>query len=240
MPEHKVRLNDRAPVAEGTLAFYFEKPADFRFKPGQFCSFTLVDPPETDEEGSRRTFSIASAPHEVDLIVATRMRDTAFKRVLKKVPLGTQIKVRGPSGNFTLHNDASRPAVFLTGGIGITPFRSIVLDAAKNKLPRRLFLFYSNRRPEDAAFLEELRRLESENPMYRLIATMTQPEKSNQPWQGKTGYINKQMLAEFIQELSGPIYYIAGPPEMVTAMQRLLKDAGVDDDDIRAEEFEGY
>src|SRR2546426_4121033 len=106
MPDYKVRLKNRVQVAEETLAFHFEKPADFRFKPGQFCSFTLVDPPETDEEGNKRTFSIASAPHEEELIVATRMRDTAFKRVLKKADLGTEIKLRGTSGNFVLQTNA--------------------------------------------------------------------------------------------------------------------------------------
>ncbi|HEY3132589.1 MAG TPA: FAD-dependent oxidoreductase [Acidobacteriota bacterium] len=240
MAEYKVQLKNRVQVAEGTLAFHFEKPADFRFKPGQFCSFTLVDPPETDEEGNKRTFSIASAPHEEDLIVATRMRDTAFKRSLKKAALGTEIKVKGPSGNFVLQTNAARAAVFLTGGIGITPFRSMVLDAARNKLPHRLFLFYSNRRPEDAAFLDELRQLEEKNPNYKLIPTMTEPEKSRQPWKGKTGYIDKQMLQQSIGELTGPVYYIAGPPEMVAGMRKILKDAGVGEDDVRAEDFEGY
>jgi predicted ferric reductase len=97
-------------------------------------------------------------------MVATCMRDTALKRILKTMPLGSAVKIEGPSGRLTLHNDVKRAAAFLAGDVGITPFRSIVFRAAKEKLPHRIFLFYSNRRPEDAPFLDELQALEKENP----------------------------------------------------------------------------
>ena len=143
---------------------------------------TLLDPSEMDAEGNVRSLSIASAPHEDTLMVATRMRDTAFKRVLSTMPLGSAVKIEGPSGSLTLHNNVKRTAVFLAGGIGITPFRSVVFRAAKEKLPHRIFLFYSNRRPEDAPFLDELQALERENPNYKLIASMTEMSKSQRPW----------------------------------------------------------
>jgi ferredoxin-NADP reductase len=240
MGTYKLKLKTRRQIAEGTEAFHFEKPADFNFKPGQFINVTLISPPETDGEGNSRTFSIASAPEEQVLMVATRMRNTAFKRVLKTLPAGSQVEIKGPSGSFTLHNNPIRPAVFLTGGIGITPFRSIVLDAAKRKIPHQLYLFYSNRRPEDAPFLTELQDLERENPNYKFTPTMTQPEKSDRPWKGKTGYIDKEMLSESIRDLTKPIYYVAGPPEMVAGMRKMLNDSSVDDDDLRTEDFEGY
>jgi ferredoxin-NADP reductase len=107
------------------------------------------------------------------------MRDTAFKRVLKTMPLGTVVKIEGPSGDLILQYDVTRTAVFLSGGIGITPFRSIVHWAAKNKLPNRIVLFYSNRRPEDAPFLAELQSLEKDNTKYKLIASMTEMAKSH-------------------------------------------------------------
>ncbi len=91
------------------------------------------------------------------------------------------MKIEGPSGDLILQNDSTRAAVFLVGGIGITPFRSIVHWAAKEKLPNRIVLFYSNRRPEDAPFLAELQSLERDNPKYRLIGSMTEMEKSPQP-----------------------------------------------------------
>ena len=240
MATYTVSLKHRREVAEGTTAFLFEKPDGLSFKAGQYLNFTLLDPPETDAEGNTRTFSIASAPDEEELMMATRMRDTAFKRVLKTMPLGAQVEIEGPYGNFTLHKNAARPAVFLTGGIGITPYRSIIRDAGRKKLPHRLLLFYSNRRPEDGAFLEELQQTERVNPNYQFVGTMTDMANSKRPWQGNTGYINKQMLAQSISDLTTPIYYIAGPPGMVTAMRKMLADADINDDSIRTEEFNGY
>jgi ferredoxin-NADP reductase len=240
LPVTLSKLVDRHEVAEGTAAFLLEKPSNWTFKAGQYLDMTLLNPAETDAEGNTRTFSIASAPHEETLMVATRMRDTAFKRVLKSMPLGSAVKIEGPSGSLTLHNDVKRTAVFLAGGIGITPFRSIVLRAAKEKLPHRIFLFYSNRRPEDAPFLAELQALEKENPNYKLVASMTEMAKSNQPWQGEAGLIDKEMLARYLKEAVSPIYYLAGPPEMVKGLHTTINAAGVDDDDIRAEEFSGY
>lgn len=237
---HTVKLLGREPVAEGTMAFHLEKPQGFQFTPGQSLDFTLLDPPETDTEGNIRTFSIASAPYEEQITIATRMRDTAFKRVLKSAPLGLAIKMEGPMGSFTLHKNTAKPAVFLAGGIGITPFRSMVRNAAHEKLPHKIFLFYSNRRPEDAAFLNDLQELEKKNPNFRLIATMAEMEKSHLPWKGKTGFINQQMLSEFLADLHGPIYYAAGPPGMVNAMRKMLIEATVDEDDLRTEEFPGY
>jgi ferredoxin-NADP reductase len=137
----------------------------------------------------------------------------------------------------TLHDDPARPGVFLTGGIGITPFRSIALEAAHRSLPHRLHLFYSNRRPEDAAFLDELAGLEKLNPQFRFIATMT---GSTQPWSGETGYINAEMLARYIDDLKSPVYYVAGPQGLVTTMRKTLSEAEVSEADIRAEEFSGY
>ena len=158
MEIYKVKLKGRQEIASGTMAFYFEKPPGFSYKAGQFSDFTFANPPETDAEGNTRGFSLASAPYEDDLMVATRMRDTAFKRVLKTMALGTEVALDAPWGSCTLHSDASIPAVFLSGGIGVTPVRSIVLQAAHDKLPHTIVLFDSNRRPEDAAFLDELGR----------------------------------------------------------------------------------
>jgi ferredoxin-NADP reductase len=236
---YSVKLKNHREVAESTMAFWFEKPEGFTFKPGQFIELSLIDPPETDEQGNARAFSIASAPHENDLMIATRIREVAFKIVLEMLQPGSEVKLEGPFGDLVLHNRASHPAVILAGGIGITPFRSMVMHAAQEKLPHRIFLFYSNRRPEDTPFLDELHSLEQKNSNYKLIATMTQPAKSTKPWDGETGYIDQQMLSRYVKDDS-PIYYIAGPPAMVHGLRSMLNGAGIDDDDIRAEEFAGY
>jgi ferredoxin-NADP reductase len=240
MSNFKVKLVGKEEVAEGTMAFRFEKPAGFQFKPGQYAELTLLNPSENDFEGASRTFSIASAPSDPELMFATRLQDTAFKRVLKSSPVGIEISLDGPMGAFTLHRDEKKTGVFLAGGIGITPFMSIIREAARQKLPHRLFMFYSNRRPEDAPFLNRLFAVEKENPNFRFIPTMTAMEKSQRAWKGETGYIDKALLMRCLPTLDGPIYYSAGPPSMVDAMQKMLTAAEVNPDDVRTEEFGGY
>jgi ferredoxin-NADP reductase len=240
MADQKSKLIRREEVAEGTMAFHFEKPSGFNFKAGQSADVTLIDPPDTDAEGNTRTFSIASPPFEDELVFTTRMRDTAFKRSLKKVPLATGVKIGSAAGSFILHKNPAKSAVFLAGGIGITPFLSIVQQANHDRLPHKLYLFYSNRRPEDAAFLDTLQTLETTNPNFRLICTITEMSKSKKEWKGETVLIDGEMLSRHLAVLQGPIYYIAGPPTMVAAMRQTLVDAGVEEDDIRAEEFAGY
>lgn len=240
MPIYETRLKRREEIANGTMAFHFERPPGFEYKAGQFGDYTLVDPSETDTEGNIRGFSFASAPYENDLIAATRMRDTAFKRVLKTMEIGTELILDAPYGSFTLHNNTKTPAVFLTGGIGITPVRSIILQATHDKLPHKVFLFNSNRRPEDAAFLDDLKKAQDENPNFTFVGTMTKMEESDREWLGETGFINEEMLSKHIADLTLPIYYLCGPASMVTAMRKLLNEAGVDDDNIRTEEFAGY
>lgn len=235
-----VPLVGRKEVAFGTMAFSFERPKEFSFKAGQHLDLTLKNPPYSDDEGNIRTFSIASSPNEPRLMIATRMRNTAAKNSLREIPLGTNVQLQGPMGSFTLHSDAARPAVFLAGGIGITPLRSMIKYAAEEKLPHRLYLFYSNRRPEDAAFLEELMALEKENPNYTCVPTMTEMKNSQRTWAGLTAYIDADMIRGQVRNPKEAVYYIAGPAAMVTAMRHILETMNIDDDNIKTEEFSGY
>jgi len=230
MARHEVALTRREELAEGTMAFHFEKPAGFSFKPGQSASFTLLDPP-AEPNSVRRTFSLASAPFEDELMVATRMREGShFKRALKALPLGAKLRLSGPLGDMTLHEDAARAAVFIAGGIGITPFRSLLLQADHDRLEHRLFLAYSNRRREHAAFLGELQSLERRNDRFRLLALMTDTD----------GMLDEEKLERLAGAAPAPVYYLAGPPAMVEAMKATLARRGVGTDDVRSEEFFGY
>jgi ferredoxin-NADP reductase len=139
-----------------------------------------------------------------------------------------------------LHRKSEKPAVFLAGGIGITPFVSMIRQAGHDQSPHHMYLFYSNRRPEDAAFLDLLSEATKRNPNFRLIATMTEMDKSHREWKGEIGSVNKDMLTKHLPSLQGPTYYLAGPPAMVATMQRMLIEAEVDEDDIRTDEFYGY
>ena len=235
-----IALASREVIADGTMAFHFAKPAGFSFKPGQAIELLLIDPPGTDEASARHAFSLVSAPYEDRLTIATRMRDSAFKNALKALPLGALIRLEGPFGSLTLHNNRARPAVFIAGGIGITPFISILRQATLSQLPQDLALLYSSRRPEDTAFLDELKIIKKQNKRFRLSATMTQMSKSSQPWAGHIGAIDRALLKQVTNEMTMPIYYVAGPPALVETMHQTLNHAGVDDDDIRSEEFYGY
>lgn len=236
----KAILKWRDTLCDGTTGLCFEKPDGFTFKPGQFANFSLDSVLMTDAGGVTRTLSIASAPHEKDLMVAMRMRDTGFKRIASALPIGAPFLLEGPYGNLILHKDVKRPAVFLAGGIGITPFRSMIRHATEVGKARQIFLFYSIRRLGEAAFLDELREIQELNRGFTFIPTVTHPEGIPRHWRGEVGHITEPMLRSWIPDFEDPIFYVAGPPGMVAGMREMLAVAGAPDDNIRAEEFAGY
>jgi len=239
-PVLKIELVSREMVAERTMSFRFERPVDWSYRAGQSVDMTLLDPPETDAEGNTRAFTISSAPRENAITITTRLRDTAFKRVLQQVPLGTEVKIEGPFGDFRLHR-AARPAVLLAGGIGITPFRSILVETiGGGSLPYRVVLFHANRTPEEAAFADELRALAEADPNLTFVPTMTAIAASTLPWDGERSRIDAAMLERHLDGVANPIYYMAGPPGMVQTARATLVASGVDEDAIRTEEFTGY
>jgi len=237
---YQVRLKSRREVAEKTIAWYFDKPREFSFQAGQFIDLILLDQPNIDSEENQRTFTIASAPMEDHLMVVTRMRDSTFKRILTDIALDTVMGIDGPYGNLTLPEDMSRPVVFLAGGIGITPFRSMIVQATEQNLSGKIILLYANRRPEDAPFLDELQNLQQQNPNYTFVGTMTNAAGSDFPWSGETGYVNSDMLTKYVTDIESPLYYIVGPPAMVKGVKAMLDSAGIRKSDVKTEEFMGY
>ncbi|HEY7464405.1 MAG TPA: FAD-dependent oxidoreductase [Candidatus Limnocylindria bacterium] len=239
-PIFQTPLIGRQLVADRTMSFSFAKPAGWSFRAGQFVDITLLDPPETDAEGNLRGFSISSAPHEGMITITTRLRDTAFKRVLQAMPLGTRVTIEGPFGDLRLHH-AARPAVLLAGGIGITPFRSILVETVRSGgLSYPIVLLHANRHPEDAAFADELQALAANEPRLTFVPTITAVGGSSQAWDGERGRIDAAMVRRHVSGLPDPIYYIAGPPGMVQALRTMLVSSGIDEDDTRIEEFTGY
>ena len=240
MAEYEMTLMDRQRVARDTMAFWFDtNGAHYEFRAGQHADFAFWQPPVDFEGDNSRTFSLANSPHDRRLaMIALRVRQTPFKMALKTATRGTKFKVSRPRGSFTLHQDVTRPAVFLAGGIGITPIRSILHWATQERLPHQLYLFYSNRVPEDAAFLEELEDLATRNRSFTLIPTVTR--RKSPSWPYENGAIDLNLLRRYLHGLNGPVYYVAGPSGMVTAMTALLQSSGVSDDDIKTEEFGDY
>src|SRR6266849_4186426 len=235
MAEYEMTLMDRQRIARDTMAFWFDtNGAHYEFRAGQHADFVFGS-----ESDNSRTFSLASSPLDKEpIMIAMRMRKTAFKSALKAAALGTKFTVSRPRGSFTLHRDVTKPAVFLAGGIGITPIRSILQWATQERLPHKLYLFYSNREADDAAFIEELESMTVQNPNFTLIPTVT--GHKTLAWPYEKGHINREMLTRYLLGLEGPIYYIAGPSGMVTAMTSLLNSPGVSDDDMKTEEFGDY
>ncbi len=236
MASYDITLKRTEPVADGTLALFFDKPDGFTFRAGQCVRLVLQDPPETDDEGNGRILSLASAPAESELMVATRLRDTAFKRVLSGLRPGAELTLKGPYGDFVLPAEGDVPVVFITGGIGITPVRSMVLQALDEGDNRAITLFYANRRLGDAAFLHELQQACAGRSNYELVAILTQDSS----WQGEKGHLDGAMLRRHLPDLTAPLYYLDGPPGLVSAMKSVLEGAGVSDDRVRTEEFAGY
>jgi ferredoxin-NADP reductase len=168
-----VTLTKKDLLARATMAFHFAKPEGFTFRAGQYGDLTLVDPPETDAEGNTRGFSIEAAPYEPDLVFATRLRDTAFKRVLRTLPVGRAVTLDAPYGDFTLHKTQTTPAVFLTGGIGVTTVHSMIAQATHDRTAHRLTLLHANRTLEDAPLQDAFRQLAKENPHFTFVPVLT-------------------------------------------------------------------
>ena len=243
----EIRLKSKRQIAEDTYEFTFEKPADLTYPAGKHGRMTLINPPETDDEGNARFLSFASSPSEPDLKFALRMRDTAFKRVLGRLQPGDtvlwQMRATMPHGSFALQDaaDAAKPAVFLIGGIGIVPVFSMIKDALERGAQHKITLIYANRRPEDAPYLSDLQKLAKQYPdVFQFVPTMSEPEKSSVAWRGETGRISQALVRKYVPDVRVPIFYIAGLTEMVAAMQQLLADAGVNKNNIRAEEFGAF
>ena len=238
MSGYLVKLIDKKEVAEKTTAFFFEKPKNqstqntlsarpssqriensgFKFTPGQFIEMHL--------NKKVYSFSIASSPKEKELMITTRMRPSKFKNALKKLKIGDRVKIDGPFGQFVLHKNKKNPAVFLAGGIGITPFRSMI----KSYPDRKITLFYSNRKPEDAAFLGELKELENKKKNFKLVAIMT----------SLTGHINPKMMKENVKNWQKAIYYTVGSTGFVQSMADMLSKMKLKPEQIKTENFSGY
>jgi glycine betaine catabolism B len=216
------------------------------FDPGQYAFFSLDGLSGPDPKGPIRHFSIASSPTERDyLMISTRIRDSPYKQKLSSLEKGAKITAWGPQGEFVLHDDNSKPAVFLSGGIGVTPFRSMIKFATDNQLPMKIVVFDSNRNQQGILYKEEFDKWAGQNKNLRIVYTVTDEEGAHPgtTWTGERGRIDKPMLDRHLteDEIKNAIFYICGPPGMLKAMQALLqKDMQVPRDRLKVETFTGY
>jgi ferredoxin-NADP reductase len=218
--------------------FRFSVPDNFSFAAGQFVMLFV------DVEGNQdvRPFSISSSPaHGGWIEITKKIGDSRYSQNLNSLKEGDAVKIKGPSGRFILE-EKEKIVVMLAGGIGVTPFRSMLYYATDKNLPTRFVLFYSNKTPDDIAFREEFEDLADKNKNIRIVYTVTRPEESNQKWTGPTGRIDEKMIRNNtdIHTLNTALFYVAGPPSMVDAMVSTLKGMGVPHERIRVERFFGY
>ena len=235
----RAQIKEKQKVAKGTLLVTFDllgEEVDFR--PGQYFFVTLPSVGDDDEKGLRRHITVVTSPNEKGMLgFATRMRDSAFKRTLRALPVGSEVEVEPPKGKFALPEDPSRPLVFAAGGIGITVFRSMLRFIREERLAYHVTLIYSNRDRESTAFLDELRELEETLPDFRLILTMTQ----DPGWDGETRKVDAEFIKDYLDDdLNRYTFLVAGPPAMAESVQDALQEAGVQDKNVIAERYSGY
>ena len=218
------------PTAHGIV---LKKPSGFSFRPVQFTFLAL----ETDEGWSVRPMSLASSPTRPDLEYGVRVSGSAFKRAFASLRTGDPVRLHGPFGRFVL--DEERPAVFLAGGIGITPLKGMAEYASDNALAIEVRLLYSNSDEEEISYRKELEALERQNPRFRILHTLTGGGVAP-GWDGLVGRIGKQQIQEVAQGLDSPVYYVCGKPEMVAGIVTALSELLVPEADIKLELFRGY
>lgn len=230
------RLIKKEQLTQDAYSFYFAQPPTFEFIPGQYIKMALnIDNP--DDRGVSRFFTIASSPTEKNyLMITTRILESSFKKSLGKLAVGDEAQMRGPHGAFVLDEKDTRPWVYLAGGIGITPARSMMVYSKNKSLNREMILLASFSTLDELIFEHEFNSLSNESR--KIIFTITHPENSD--WRGETGRIDSQKLKKYIRNITGSIYYISGPTTFVEAMERLVRSLGVADENIKTENFPGY
>jgi ferredoxin-NADP reductase len=233
----KATVAEKREVAKGTLLVLFAVDGYPPYRPGSYFWVELPDRGYQDEKGLRRHISLVTSPTETGVVgLATRLRDSAFKRTLAELEVGDGVAVEEPKGSFLLPEDTSVDYVFVAGGIGITVFRSMLRYIADEGLPYRVTLVYSNRDRESAAFLDELEELERRIDGLRVVLTITEQEG----WEGESRRIDADMLRDHLGDLETHRFYVAGPPAMAESVSESLLAAGVPEEQVVTSRFSGY
>jgi len=237
---YTIQFISRAQVAKDTYTFYFKRPADFEFIPGQYNRWTLPIT-ATDGRGSSRFFTISSSPLVKDkLTITTKIIQSDFKKALLNLKENDEIKIFGPMGNFILEETNTKPKIFIAGGIGITPYHSMITYAAEKNLMIPLTLFVSFSTPEEMVFFDELKKIGEEHNNIKIVYTVTKPENSQIPWIGEIGRISEMLIKKYVPDIVDTLFYVVGPPPMEEATTKMLKDMKIEEENILTEAFTGY
>jgi ferredoxin-NADP reductase len=224
-------------VARGTLLVLFSVDGYPLYRPGAYFWVELPERGHVDEKGLRRHISLVTSPTDTGVVgLATRLRDTAFKRTLAELQVGDEVEVEEPKGSFLLPTDTGAEYVFVAGGIGITVFRSMLRYIADSGEPYRVTLVYSNRDRESTPFHDELEELEARIPGLRIVLVMT-----DEPgWEGETRHLDAEVLADLVGGLEEKTFLVAGPPAMAQSVADSLLAAGLPEERVLTDRFSGY
>jgi ferredoxin-NADP reductase len=229
----ETRVSDIITRTYNVKSFRFPKPDSFSYKAGQFMFVTV----ESGTQQLRKHFSISSSPTETDFVEFTKkITNSPFSLALTALNIGDTVSLDGPYGDFTFEGEYDRVGM-LSGGIGITPLRSICKYCADTQSETKITLLYGNRAEEDIVFRKELEEMQQKNRNLKVVFTLDQ---ASQSWKGYTGIINAEMLKNEIPNYAETTFYTCGPPAMVEAIGNLLKELGVPESRIKREKFPGY
>jgi len=214
-------------------SFRFPRPPSFDYKAGQFMFITI----KSGEQKMKKHFTISSSPTEKDFIEFTKkLTGSEFSNALDTLKVGDRTIVEAPYGVFTFEGEFEKIGM-LSGGIGITPLRSMCKYCTDVQLETEITLLYGNHFERDIVFRREFEEMQERNKNLKVVFTVSEP---NEGWTGYRGRINAQTVEKEIPDYMERVFYTCGPPTMVEAMDRLLKDLGVPQEQIKKENFPGY
>lgn len=241
-PKEKLmlKLKEIQKLTADTYNFIFTPDKQFKFAPGQYLEWTLGQV-HADNRGNRRYFTIASSPTEPTVHLGVKFYEpsSSFKKSLLSMKPGDVVAASQLSGDFTLPKDTTKKLVFIAGGIGITPFRSMVKHMLDTGEKRNTVLLYSNKNVSDIAYKNIFDEAASRLGM-KTIYTLTDTQQPPQDWSGQTGYVNETMIKTTIPDFAERIFYVSGPQAMVTEVDTLLKNMGIPSSHIKKDFFPGF
>ncbi|MCL5736967.1 MAG: hypothetical protein M1274_15590 [Actinobacteria bacterium] len=233
---YKSRLIEKIPRVADIVTFRFERPAGYEYRAGQWFNIDFIGP---EGQPLNHHFSHSSSPTEPWLEFTTRLRDSEFKRVLRELPIGTEVDLEAPFGSFVLV-PGEDPVAFLAGGIGITCVRSILRDCGDEPSRagnRSMTLLFANRSEDAIPFRDELVEIETKVPGLRVVHVLS---RAGDGWSGRRGHIDEDLVESELPKASQWRYYVSGPPSFVGAMREMLAGHGIDPNRVTMERFEGY